>query len=531
MVLKVKHIGHSVLVSVAQIGFCKTSYQGILILLTIFVLAPWSAFGALTGALTSVLWGHRFGQSVEDQGSGIGGVDCIIVGLMWGGVLSHGGSTVILLPLALLACLSLQVPLQRFMFKWALPPLAVSGLITSWMSYGVFAIFGVNFFTQSSLLPFGVWSVFTALALTFVSCALRSMQGAIWTAALTGLIAIVSGWAFDAPYFSGPASLWAFGVAPAAFALCGAYLPGGKLCIKSSCLAAGITTLVWLAWMFSGLSTLLPPLLAPAFIGIWSALAILLGTKRAALLNPQFLQAVELIRRTKKRGGKIVVLSGAGMSTSSNIPDYTSGAWLSPGVPLNDYSFANFISSDRCRNLYWQACHHFKNVVDQAVPNQGHFALTDLERSGWVDAIVTQNVDGLHQLAGAHNIVELHGTIHSLHCLSCSWQSDWQSALDVNVCPECGGLIKPAVIALGEDIQPHIWAEAWSHFKDSSLVIVVGSQLAITTTATLIADARQNNAHFIFMTLGEIGTPIFEGDIVLPLHVEFALPDLNRLLE
>jgi NAD-dependent deacetylase len=260
-------------------------------------------------------------------------------------------------------------------------------------------------------------------------------------------------------------------------------------------------------------------------------LYILLGRQRWVVLDDGILQAVALIRETKKAHGKVVVLTGAGVSTSSGIPDYTSGAWLPVGVPVSDYSFLNFQTSDRCRTLYWQACQSFRDVVAKALPNQGHKALAFLERQGWVDAIVTQNVDGLHQLGGSHKVTELHGTIHHVHCLACTWKGEWTDPVDPVPCPLCGGLTKPAVIALGENIVLSVWAEASSYFLGSSLVIVIGSQLTITTTATLAAEARQKNARFIFITLGEVGIPVFDGDVFLAQNAEVALPGITKLLE
>lgn len=523
--------GRVTLVSLAQVAFTNTPLQGSLVLLAIALISPWSAVGAGFSALLSALVGLRFGQTIEEHSSGLGGYDTAILGILWGGALAQGEATALLFPLALLGCLALQSFFKRLILRMSLPPLALTGLVTAWLSHGVFQAFDSNFWIHPGALPFGAWGVWLAVGLTASAVFLRSWQGALLCGGLTAVSALASGWAYGAADFIGPAGFWAFAIAPASFALAGAYLPESKLGLKAGVFAALIAAVVWWVWSISPLEVILPPLLAPIFIGVWAALWIVLKEHRAAILDPALMEVVSLLRRNHQHNGKVTVLTGAGISTESGIPDYTSGAWLPPGIPISDYSFANFQVSDRCRNLYWLACSHFHDVVSQARPNQGHRALATLQECGWINAIVTQNVDGLHQEADSRQVIELHGTIHHVRCLSCAWTGEWPTPAAAMDCPQCGGMVKPAVVAMGEDLTPHIWADAWAQLKDSSVVLVVGSQLAITTTASLVAEARRNNAKCIFLTMGEVGVPIFEGDVYLPLNADTVLPIIVNLLD
>ena len=312
--------GRLVLVSFAQIAFTQKPLQGVLVFLTIFLLAPFSALGAVIGAFVSVVWGTRFGQSVEDRHSGQAGVDTIILGILWGGALAQDLSMDWLFALALMACLSLQAPVGRLMAKLALPPLAVSALLIAWISHGVFKTFSAHFWNHPGLLPFGNWGIVAAICLIAVAFFWRSWRGALLCAVAVVVAAFGSGWALTELGAIGPAGLWAFSVAPAAFGVAGGYLSGTPLGLKGGVFAAALAAVVWLGWVFSPLALVLPPLLAPVFLGIWGALWLVLGAERSAVLNVPLMKTVDLIRSTKAQGGKVTVLSGAVAVTPEPLP-------------------------------------------------------------------------------------------------------------------------------------------------------------------------------------------------------------------
>ena len=528
---KLRETSRRVLVSAAQVGFTQSPIQGAMLLIAAALLSPMSALGALLGASVSVIFGKRFNQTEEEQSSGLGGYDTTILGLLWGGALSQGGAPIVLFPVALIACLFLQKSIKPLMWRWQLPPMATSGLLVGWLSSGTYAVFGANFWLHPGVLPFGEISIFLAIALVGAALLWRSWKGALLTGALTALAATSSAWFYGTNHLIGPAGLWAFAVAPATFALAGAYLPDNRLGLMMGGLSGAIACVAWLAWDLTGLAVFLPPLLAPVFIGVWVSLILVLKETRAAILYPGLIKAVDMIRTAKAKGQKIVALTGAGASTASGIPDYTTGAWLPPGVPVSDYNFVNFQAYERCRVLYWNACAIFRDIVSEAKPNYAHDAITAMERKGVIDSVVTQNVDALRQASGTHRVTELHGTLEHVRCISCVWQGPWPDPPAPMVCPHCGGLVKPAVIAMGENVTPATWAEAWDRIKDASVVLVVGSQLGISSTASLVAEARRNNAKFIFLTLGEVSVPVFQDDLYLPFYAELALPSMATLLD
>lgn len=211
--------------------------------------------------------------------------------------------------------------------------------------------------------------------------------------------------------------------------------------------------------------------------------------------------------------GNVAIVSGAGLSTESGIPDYRgpSGRARRTGQPM---TYQEFTGSAAARQRYWARSHLGWRHVTGAAPNAGHRAVAALERAGLVSGIVTQNVDGLHQAAGAAAVTELHGSLHRVVCLSC-WARSPREDLDARLraanpawtedraglepavnpdgdvaleetsgfavvdCPACGGLLKPDVVFFGENVpRPRVEA-CFSLVSSSSALVVLGSSLTV----------------------------------------------------
>jgi NAD-dependent SIR2 family protein deacetylase len=208
--------------------------------------------------------------------------------------------------------------------------------------------------------------------------------------------------------------------------------------------------------------------------------------------------------------GNVTVLSGAGLSTESGIPDYRgpSGQARRTGQPM---TYQEFTGSAEARQRYWARSHLGWRHITGASPNAGHRAVAALERAGLVSGIITQNVDGLHQAAGAVSVTELHGSLHRVTCLSCWSRSSredldtrlraanplWTATVDPAVNPDgdvaleetsgftvvdclaCAGLLKPDVVFFGENVpKPRVEA-CFSLVSSSSALVVLGSSLTV----------------------------------------------------
>jgi NAD-dependent deacetylase len=190
----------------------------------------------------------------------------------------------------------------------------------------------------------------------------------------------------------------------------------------------------------------------------------------------------ELIERRRP----LVVLTGAGISTESGIPDFrsASGIWAQYD-PMEVATIEAFHANP---TKVWEFYAHRLDVLGDAKPNDGHTALADLEQRGWVQAVITQNVDRLHARAGSQRVIEVHGTIGSASCLDCGTvvpSEDVNALLPVPACPECGRVLKPDVVMFGELLPEAAVDESLELAAHAGVLLVVGSSLEVHPIAGL----------------------------------------------
>jgi len=181
-----------------------------------------------------------------------------------------------------------------------------------------------------------------------------------------------------------------------------------------------------------------------------------------------------------------VVLTGAGISTESGIPDFRSptGIW----AQYDPMEYATIDAFRRDPEKVWEFYALRLEMLAQAEPNDGHLALAELERRGLVQAIVTQNIDGLHQRAGSENVIEVHGSIRTASCLECGEHVPLEQAMPR--CPRCGEILKPDVVMFGELLPVGAMERAVELARGAGLLLVVGSTLEVYPVAGLPDETR-----------------------------------------
>jgi NAD-dependent SIR2 family protein deacetylase len=220
--------------------------------------------------------------------------------------------------------------------------------------------------------------------------------------------------------------------------------------------------------------------------------------------------------------GGVVVLSGAGLSTESGIPDYRGETGRRRRAEPMTYQ--TFVGSAGARRRYWARSHLGWRHVTGAAPNAGHRAVADLQGRGLVTGVITQNVDGLHQAAGARDVIELHGSLDRVVCLGChrrtprtvldqrlraanaGWQArvaainpdgdavladDEIAAFQVVDCVDCGGLLKPDVVFFGENVPRARVEECYALTENAGLLLVLGSSLAVLSGFRFVRHAAK----------------------------------------
>ena len=189
-----------------------------------------------------------------------------------------------------------------------------------------------------------------------------------------------------------------------------------------------------------------------------------------------------------------VVLTGAGISTESGIPDFRSPTGIWAGYDPMEVASIDAFRRDPGR--VWEFYVRRLGVVGAVAPNRGHDALAALEANGFVQAVVTQNVDGLHQAAGSRDVLEVHGSLRRAVCPACGASEPMESVVrqlessPVPACPLCGDVLKPGVVMFGELLPEAVIARAMLLARGAGLVLVVGSSLEVWPVAGLPLEAR-----------------------------------------
>jgi NAD-dependent protein deacetylase/lipoamidase len=218
-----------------------------------------------------------------------------------------------------------------------------------------------------------------------------------------------------------------------------------------------------------------------------------------------------------------VVLTGAGVSTESGIPDFRS-----PGGVWSKYRtvfFDEFMASADGRYEYWRQKCEMHREFGPAQPNAGHQVLARWEAAGRIRGVITQNIDGLHQMAGSQRVLELHGTARQAGCLDCLARYDIEPLVakfmaedSVPVCPNCGGRLKHATISFGQRLPSDVLMEATRWSRESDLMFAIGSSLVVTPAADLPRIANERGARLVIVNrdptpLDAIADAILRGSI------------------
>jgi NAD-dependent deacetylase len=239
--------------------------------------------------------------------------------------------------------------------------------------------------------------------------------------------------------------------------------------------------------------------------------------------------AAELLRNAKH----MVVLTGAGISTPSGIPDFRSegtGLWSSD-EPLEVASLGTFRTHPE---KFFEWFRPLAGQIFHALPNPAHLALAELENTERKISIITQNIDGLHQKAGSGHVIEMHGTLSTLSCTNCFKRHIARDFLEpfiehgaIPLCTNCNGILKPDVILFGEQLPQAAWSHAQSAARQCDLMVVAGTSLEVLPVAGLPVQSVDRGAHLIVIN----NTPTYinvRADVVIMDDVATILPNIVK---
>jgi NAD-dependent deacetylase len=241
---------------------------------------------------------------------------------------------------------------------------------------------------------------------------------------------------------------------------------------------------------------------------------------------------VDSVRSWIDEASSIVVLTGAGISTDSGIPDFRgpNGVWTKNPAAEKTATLQHYVADPDVRRAAWR--NRLTHPARQAQPNAGHLALVELERRGKLLALLTQNVDGLHLLAGTSPelLVEVHGNIREVQCLQCGEHAPMERALDrVRAgeddppCRTCGGILKSATISFGQSLVAEDLERADAAARSCDLMLAVGTTLAVYPISNVVPVAKSVGARVVIIN-GERTDMDHLADAVLRQSISDVLP-------
>jgi NAD-dependent deacetylase len=217
---------------------------------------------------------------------------------------------------------------------------------------------------------------------------------------------------------------------------------------------------------------------------------------------------VTLAKTWVAQARRVVVLTGAGISTDSGIPDFRGpqGVWTKNPAAEAQATLQHYLADPAVRRAAWRA--RLESAGWTAQPNRGHRALVELEQRGKLHALITQNIDELHRIAGnsAQRIIEVHGTMRRAMCWGCGRRTPMQEVLQRvrdgeadPACPSCGGILKSDTISFGQALVPEVIERAMTVAREADLLLAVGSTLQVFPAAGIVPQAHDAGARIVIV--------------------------------
>jgi NAD-dependent protein deacetylase/lipoamidase len=245
--------------------------------------------------------------------------------------------------------------------------------------------------------------------------------------------------------------------------------------------------------------------------------------------------AVGQAKAAVRNAERVVVLTGAGISTDSGIPDFRgpNGVWTKNPAAEKMATLQHYMGDPDVRKLAWR--NRRESPAWNATPNAGHLAVVELARAGKLHAVVTQNVDELHQRAGIDPdlVIEVHGTMRSVVCMSCGETAPMEKVLarvdageEDPPCRTCGGILKSATISFGQSLVPEVIDRAYTVAEEADVLLAVGTTLGVYPAANVVPIAKRNGA-FVVILNGEPTEMDSLADVVLRGPISELLPSIT----
>jgi len=222
-----------------------------------------------------------------------------------------------------------------------------------------------------------------------------------------------------------------------------------------------------------------------------------------------------------------VVFTGAGMSTESGLPDFRSSAGM-----WKKKDPARLASTEALNNNVHEFIDFYRNRVlgvKEYQPHKGHIILAEWEKQGVIQSIITQNVDGFHQLAGSKKVAELHGTLQKLHCQTCGNTTNSEEYINEEYYCVCGGLLRPSIVLFGESLPEKAFQIALEEAQKSELFIVLGSSLTVTPANQFPLIAKEQGSKLVIINQDPTDFDIYADQVIRDKKIGEILQELTKI--
>lgn len=214
---------------------------------------------------------------------------------------------------------------------------------------------------------------------------------------------------------------------------------------------------------------------------------------------------MQAARQWLREASSVAALTGAGVSAESGVPTFRGSNGLWKQYRAEELATPGAFARDP--KLVWEWYDWRRSLIADAKPNPGHYALAEAEARARKFTLITQNVDGLHELAGSRNVLRLHGSIWTLRCLACATEREDRRTPLPEIPPhcECGGMLRPGVVWFGEALPPQVWRDAEQAARSADLFLVIGTSAVVYPAAGLVAIAKSSGARVVEINIAESG--------------------------
>jgi NAD-dependent deacetylase len=235
-----------------------------------------------------------------------------------------------------------------------------------------------------------------------------------------------------------------------------------------------------------------------------------------------------------KKSRYVVAFTGAGISAEAGIPTYRGEGGLWDKYDPSLYANVDYFLQDP--SYYWNFFREVRYpLLKKAGPSRGHLALAEMEAVGNLKTVITQNIDGLHQLAGSSSVVELHGSTRVIFCMNCSQKYTMEKAFSLLMeefpprCSKCQGRLRPDVVFFGESLNPHVLRSAYEEAEKCDMMLVSGSSLVVYPAAEIPLVAKRNGATLVIINKEKTGLD-HEADLLIQGKAGDVLPQIIQSL-